>query len=224
MCRSAGWTRVPCELAPSWPIGRLLYVNPMARRRLDLCQNFGSVGLLLEPLLKFQRQAFCLKLIFSHRQRRDPRRQSCSRLLKFTHIQRHGEERKRDYRWPGQNVQKCYMRVMTLLAMWKEQRSMVLALWELCLKVFVNPLALPSFFTVATWTSFYSFQWTPSIYCKSRIFRMHFIFVYFVCGGVHKKNRMHTKNAKQVIESAAVSDCTKIPCVRKVRDLQHTKI
>ena len=29
MCRSAGKTRAPCELAPSWPVGRLLYVNPM---------------------------------------------------------------------------------------------------------------------------------------------------------------------------------------------------
>ena len=30
MCRSAGKTGAPCELAPSWPVGRLLYVNPMA--------------------------------------------------------------------------------------------------------------------------------------------------------------------------------------------------
>ena len=41
----------------------------------------------------------------------------------------------------------------------------------------------------------------------------HFIFVYFVRGGFRK---MHTKNSKQVRESASVSGCTKVSCVRKV--------
>ena len=38
------------------------------------------------------------------------------------------------------------------------------------------------------------------------------------------ENKMHTKNSKQVRESAAVSGCTKIPCVRKVEGLKDTKI
>ena len=62
------------------------------------------------------------------------------------------------------------------------------------------------------------------MYCESRTLHMHFIFVYFVRGGYHTKKKMHTKSSKQVRESAAASNCTKISCVRKVGDHQHTKI
>ena len=66
-------------------------------------------------------------------------------------------------------------------------------------------------------------------YGKSRIFRMHFIIVYFRTRWLSNENKMHTKNPKQVSESAAVNCCTKISCVRKVggpqtyENLVHTK-
>ena len=40
-------------------------------------------------------------------------------------------------------------------------------------------------------------------YCKSRIFRMHFIFLYFVRDGFSTKIKIHTKSSKQVRESAS---------------------
>ena len=49
---------------------------------------------------------------------------------------------------------------------------------------------------------------------------MHVIFVYFVRGGFRTKLKC-MRNTKQVRESAAISDCTKIPCVR---NQAHTKI
>ena len=62
-----------------------------------------------------------------------------------------------------------------------------------------------------------------SYYCKSRIFRMHVIFVYFVRGGFRTKIKA-CKRYKQVRESAAVSDCTKISCVRKVGEPRIRKM
>ena len=60
--------------------------------------------------------------------------------------------------------------------------------------------------------------------CKSRIFRMHFILGCFICGGFRTKIKMLTKSSKQAKESAVVSGCLKISCVRKVGGSQHTKI
>ena len=53
-------------------------------------------------------------------------------------------------------------------------------------------------------------------YCKSRIFRMHVIFVYFVRDGFRTKIKCMRKAQSKSRESVAVSDCTKISCVRKV--------
>ena len=61
-------------------------------------------------------------------------------------------------------------------------------------------------------------------YCKSRIFRMQFIFVYFVRDGFRMTIKMRTKRSKQIREPAAVSVRTKILCVRKVGGPQHTEI
>ena len=60
-------------------------------------------------------------------------------------------------------------------------------------------------------------------YCKSRIFRMHFISsISYAAASV--RNKMRTKNSKQVRESAAISGCTKISCIRKVGGPKDTKI
>ena len=63
-----------------------------------------------------------------------------------------------------------------------------------------------------------------SNYCKSRIFRMHVIFVYFRMWRLPYENKMHAKGTKQVRESAVVSDCTKISCVRKLREARMRKL
>ena len=62
--------------------------------------------------------------------------------------------------------------------------------------------------------------------CKSIIFRMHVIFVYFVRGGFRMKIKyMRKVDTKQIRESAAVSDCTKISCIPKLGSrAQDTKI
>ena len=64
------------------------------------------------------------------------------------------------------------------------------------------------------------------LYCKSRIFRMHVIFVYFVPDGFRTKIKCMWKvqSKSENTESAAVSDCTKISCVRKAGELRIRKL
>ena len=60
-------------------------------------------------------------------------------------------------------------------------------------------------------------------YCKSRIFRTHFIFVYFVRGGFRTKIKCILK-IQCKSENLAVSGCMKISCVRKIGGPKDTKI
>ena len=71
------------------------------------------------------------------------------------------------------------------------------------------------------WSKNYS---TVKLYCKSRIFCMHVIFVYFVPGGFRTKIKCMRKVQGKSRESAAVSDCTKISCVRKVGEPRIRKL
>ena len=66
------------------------------------------------------------------------------------------------------------------------------------------------------------------IYCRSRIFRMNVIFVYFVRSGFRTNIKIFydasERSTKQVRVSAVVSDCTKISCVRKVGEPRIRKL
>ena len=54
-----------------------------------------------------------------------------------------------------------------------------------------------------------------SLYCTSRIFRVHFNFVFFRTWRLPYENKMRTKGSKQVRERAAVRGCKKISCTVK---------
>ena len=61
-------------------------------------------------------------------------------------------------------------------------------------------------------------------YCKSRIFRMQYFFCIFRTRRLPYENKLDAKGTKQVRVSAAISDCTKISCVRKVGEPRRRKL
>ena len=62
MCRSAGKTGAPCELAPSWPTSLSKPNGGRASRRLEVGQNIsGGVGLVLEYAFEVPMESFLSK-------------------------------------------------------------------------------------------------------------------------------------------------------------------
>ena len=63
-------------------------------------------------------------------------------------------------------------------------------------------------------------------YCKSRLFHMHVIFLYFVRGGFRAKQNAcgRYKASHRIRSSHQISDCSKISCVQEVGEPRIRKM